>query len=190
MVGPLQQQRLMQISVLLTAFQSWCSATSRTPFEVTELGSLRLENLCQELVPISCIFVCLQPLSQADNWPLVPAPQALLQGAGEGDKDLTSSRCVRVPTHCHSSLTGMLKNHKEMGKHLFLLSCFCSWTRTLIRYTSKKHRQSLYSTNILKSFAIILRGLGLDTRWLSLGFDRQQLWIFYSHWWWWWDSCV
>lgn len=118
----------------------------------------------------------------------VPAPQTLLKRAEEGNKDLTSSKYVSVPTQRHSSLTGMLQNQKDMDKLLILLSYFCSWTKTLIRYTSqmnsKKHRQSLYSTNILKKFAIISRGLGLD----SLGFVRQQLWITYSHWWWWWAA--
>lgn len=73
-------------------------------------------------------------------------------GAEEGNKDLTSSKCPSVPTHCHSSLTGMLQNQKDMDKHLILLSCFCSWTKTLIRYTSqmnsKKHKVSIPQTSL------------------------------------------
>lgn len=90
----------------------------------------------QEPVPISCGFVCPNPLFLIfpqvmilfPSWKLtslqhpiafwmVPAPKRFLQGSKERNKDLAGRKCVSVLTHCQSSPTGMLQNMKEMGKH-------------------------------------------------------------------------
>lgn len=125
------------------------------------------------------------------SW-VVPAPQALLQGAEEENEYLNSSKYVSVPVQRYSILTGMLQNQKEMDWHLTLVSCSCLWTKPDV-----VHRWALRSTDRVAVPQISVRvlllfheDLGLDSLWLSLAFVRQQLRITYSHWWWWWGSCV
>lgn len=117
------------------------------------------------------------------SW-VVPAPQALLQGAEEENKYLYSSKCVIVPTHCCSILTGMLQNRKEIDWHLTLLSCFCLWTKPDIahRWILSTDRVSIPQISI-RVLLLFQENLRLDSLWLSLGFVRQQLRISYSHWW-------
>lgn len=167
---------------------------------------------CQKPVPISCGLVCPNPLFLIFPWVTTPfpswkltsvqhpvaswmvsAPQTFLQDSKERNKDLADIKYVSVPTHCQSSLTGILQNKKKMGKHLILLLYFWSLTRTLIRYTSQinsnKEKVCIPQTS-LRVLLLIQKGLGIDTLWLSLVFVKKQLWITYSHWWWCWVSWV